>query len=65
MYTTECPRCGKRIGPHDLYCSSCSRELGRPSNQLEKRRSLHLVYTVILVLINAGVLLYLFWRSYM
>jgi len=65
MYTTECPRCGRRIGPHELYCRNCARDLGRPTSGLEKRRRLHLVYTAVLVLANLLVVGYLFWRSYM
>ncbi len=65
MYVTECPRCGRKIGPHEVYCKKCLRAYGRPVGALESHRGLHLVYTVLLVLANLGLILYLFWRSYL
>lgn len=65
MYTPQCPRCGRKIGPHELYCKKCARDMRRPLGSPEPRRGSHLLYTFALVLANLALLFYLFWRSYM
>ncbi len=63
-YSTQCPRCGRKIGPHTLYCKKCLRAMDSGSWGLEQSTGRPL-YTLLLILANLGILLYLFWRSYM